>query len=601
MATILSAAFPPRSSERSVERGAAHESLSQARVMASALAKVASDEDRVSLARAFCFTMVTGWWSALQHTNHKLALRSISDQHVKSKLSESAIASALAAGRHAAALEPEAAAYAIGLIYTAMLPTKFRADHGVYYTPPALTKRLLDQCGRAGVDWATCRVLDPACGGGAFLAPVASRMIANMAGAAPHVVLSSIASRLRGSEIDPFAAWLSQVVLDVVLLPLSRSTGVSVPDLVWIGDSLRTSREDSCFDLVIGNPPYGRISLAAVERARFKRSLHGHANLYGLFTDLALRLCSPHGVIAYVTPTSLLAGEYFKQLRALLTLEAPPATIDFVAARQGVFDDVLQETMLATYKKDAQHTLVEVAEIVIDKAGLLQESKTGAFSLPPSGYEPWLLARTPKSSGLVERLNAMPHRLADWGYLVSTGPLVWNRHKSQLRENGGKKRLPLIWAESVTSDGRFVFRAEKKNHQPYFELKAKNEWLTCTSPCVLIQRTTAKEQHRRLIAAALPRSFLRKNKGVVVENHLNMAKPIGKSPVPVAVLAAFLNSNVVDQVFRCVSGSVAVSAFELEAMPIPPSHRLRRLTALVAGKASKKEIDAECFALYMTG
>ncbi|MQT61498.1 N-6 DNA methylase, partial [Pseudomonas sp. FSL R10-0399] len=77
-------------------------------------------------------------------------------------------------------------------------------------------------------------------------------------------------------------------------------------------DSLRRSPPKDRFDLVIGNPPYGRAKLDAETRERYKRSLYGHANLYGLFTDLALRHTKPGGVIAYVTPTSFLAGVYFK-------------------------------------------------------------------------------------------------------------------------------------------------------------------------------------------------------------------------------------------------------------------------------------------------
>jgi adenine-specific DNA-methyltransferase len=86
-------------------------------------------------------------------------------------------------------------------------------------------------------------------------------------------------------------------------------------------------------------------------RARFKRSLYGHANLYGVFTELAIQFAKTGGVIAYVTPTSFLAGEYFKALRSLLASYARPVNIDFVSVRRGVFDDALQETMLATYRK----------------------------------------------------------------------------------------------------------------------------------------------------------------------------------------------------------------------------------------------------------
>ena len=41
----------------------------------------------------------------------------------------------------------------------------------------------------------------------------------------------------------------------------------------------------------------------------------------------------------------------------------------------------------------------------------------------------------------------------------------------------------------------------------------------------LVQRTTAKEQNRRLIAAELPASFIKKHGAVVVENHVNMVRP----------------------------------------------------------------------------
>ncbi|WP_179123637.1 Eco57I restriction-modification methylase domain-containing protein, partial [Salmonella enterica] len=105
-----------------------------------------------------------------------------------------------------------------------------------------------------------------------------------------------------------------------------------------------------------GNPPYGKVSLDTEVREKFSRSLFGHANLYGLFTDLALRLAKPEGVIAYLTPTSFLGGQYFKALRELLIDESAPRAFDFISNREGVFDDVLQETLLATFKKSARKT-----------------------------------------------------------------------------------------------------------------------------------------------------------------------------------------------------------------------------------------------------
>jgi len=320
-----------------------------------------------------------------------------------------------------------------------------------------------------------------------------------------------------------------------------------------------------------------------------------------LFTDMALHQAKPDGVVAYVTPTSFLAGHYFKNLRALLARDAPPVTFDFVSVRKGVFDDVLQETLLATYRRGAISGGASVHEITPINDTALTVIDSGMVALPADTAQPWLLPRTAQEGSLVAQLTRMTHRLVDWGYSVSTGPLVWNRFKTQLAFRADPGCWPLIWAEAVTSDGKFIFRAEKKNHAPYFKMRQGDEWLVVKTPCVLVQRTTAKEQARRLIAACLPADFIAAHGGaVVVENHLNMVKPVDKNPlVSPAVLAAFLNTASADRVFRCVSGSVAVSAYEMEALPLPAPEALGELKRLVEGGGSKADVEAECARLYV--
>jgi adenine-specific DNA-methyltransferase len=559
-----------------------------------------AEPDRLAAAQAFAHSLTAAWWRALTADDRRpIPLRRLFEPLDVAPLPDWALTVAASLGEEAAALDTNAAAYQIGLAYSGMLPREHRAALGVYYTPPALAARLISQATAAGVDWTRCRVLDPACGGGAFLAPVARRIVDELSGCNPRVLLENISARLRGYEIDPFGAWLSQVSLDAVLLPVCRDARSSSPVLVTVCDSLERCPPPERFDLVIGNPPYGRVRLDPRQRERFKRSLFGHANVYGLFTDLALQFVRPGGVIAFVTPASFLAGEYFKNLRSLLGASAPPWNIDFVDVRKGVFDDVLQETVLATYRQGAAVEPVSIHEIALTGCEGLTVEKAGDFSLPVDHSLPWLLPRNSGQARLVAVLAGMSHRLADWGYAVSTGPLVWNRHKDQLAHEHGRRRYPLVWAEAVTADGRFVWRAKKKNHAPWFEIRAGDDCLIIKAPCVLVQRTTAKEQHRRLIAAALPASFLRRHGAAVVENHLNMLRPI-VDPPPVApdVLAAFLNSGAADRAFRCISGSVAVSAYELETLPLPAPEALRALSRLVRAKARRSQLEAACSALY---
>ncbi|WP_303903030.1 HsdM family class I SAM-dependent methyltransferase [Thiohalomonas denitrificans] len=575
----------------------AREALASGRIMARALSAAEEEADaRLAIARGFCAQVVAAYWQEIGGTEK---FRSIHGVVELAPLADSASVLAENLGKAAGELDAECAVHQIGLLYNVMLPPAWRSAHGVYYTPPELTERLLHQAGSAGVDWRTCRVLDPACGGGAFLAPVAQRMVNALGDCAPAILLQNIGARLHGYEIDPFAAWLSQVAVDAVLLPYTRRAGRRLQSLVTVCDTLARELPDKRFDLVVGNPPYGRISLSEERRRRFRRTLYGHANLYGLFTDIALGQVKDGGVIAYVSPTSFLAGGYFKNLRRTLAAEAPPVSFDFIDARKGVFEDVLQETLLACYRMDGERRSAAAYKLTAGENRRLHVHRAGDFSLPADASGPWLVPRTAAQGDLIRQAFAMQHRLADWGYKVSTGPLVWNRHKKQLRNAPGDGRFPLIWAEAVTGEGRFVFRAEKRNHLPYFAVTARDGWLVIDAPCVLLQRTTAKEQRRRLVAAELPAGFLREHGGAVVENHLNMIRTTMKRPkVSPKVLTAFLNSGTVDAVFRCLSGSVAVSAYELEALPLPAPDAMKPLAALVRAGAPQQRIEKECARLY---
>lgn len=550
--------------------------------------------------------VVAAWWRTL---DTGLDLAPPPSARISAGLDTTVATAARDYGESLAPLPVAEVADRIGALHAGLMPGEERARHGVYYTPPALAARLVDLAEAGKLDWATARVLDPAAGCGAFLVPVALRMAKALKGVEPALALRSIATRLRGLELDPMAAWISGVMVEAALLPLVRAGGGQRLAPCRAGDAL-AAPVASEFDLVIGNPPYGRLTLAPEVRARFARSLYGHANLYGLFMDLAVRWTVPGGLVAFLTPSSFLAGDYFKHLRRTLSDLAPPLSLDFVDERKGVFDNVLQETVLATYRrtggkrKRPERALVNMIRAGGEGGGLTIVA-SGSFTLPEEPTAPWILPRHASETGLATRLRTLDSRLADWGYRVATGPLVWNRYKPQIADKAGKGAVPLVWAESVTPDGRFAYRCEKANHKPWFHPALKgDEWLLTRRPCVLLQRTTAKEQARRLIAAEMPESFLARHpRGVTVENHLNMLLPLDERtpPVPPAVLAAFLNSRAADRAFRCISGSVAVSAYELEAMPLPHPAALKELTALVAAGASRDRLDQAADRLYGIG
>lgn len=567
--------------------------LARARTVARAWAQTLNDQYRARLAADFSHVAMVSF-AAKVAPNLDIADHLAGKSHSLDTTTEQL---ARSIGIEAASLPLLEGCHFLTSLYTTLLPSKQRSDLGAFYTPASLNKRLLDLAEEGSVDWATARVLDPASGGGAFLLEAASRMRSALDGSEPAFVLAQLGARLSGMEIDAHAAALSQVALEIFLSDLIDASGRPAPSFVEVCDTLDVTPSPK-FDLVVGNPPYGRVRLSAEQRERFTRSLYGHANLYGLFTDVALRWTKPGGVIAYLTPTSVLGGQYYTALRRLLASEAPPEAIDFVHARRGVFEDVMQETLLALYRKGGEQRPFQVHYLNVDNEREARLTKNGKVTLPDDSSAPWLAPRQPEHVGIIKAATKMPARLSDWGYRVSTGPLVWNRFKPQLRERAVRGALPLVWAEAVTADGRFLFRAEKKNHAPYFKVEAGDDWLVVDQPSVLVQRTTAKEQPRRLIAAELPQEFVDKHGGVIVENHLNMVRPTPSAKVSAAAVAAALNSDVVDQLFRCISGSVAVSAFELEAIPLPSALDMKNIERLVSKGATRDTLEKALRQIY---
>ncbi len=556
------------------------------------------DNKRLEQARLFTSALLNSFWNEhclLQNT--RLAISPSPSTRKNPDLPVDAKRLAEETGKLIASLPIEDSAFLIGSVYTTMMPDQLRAQMGAYHTPPPLVDRLIDLAEAAGFNIEKSSVIDPSCGGGAFLVPLALRMWKADSKSSPKFTFKRLVSRIKGIELDPFSAWISRVVLESALLSLCVSSRSRLPENTIVCDDALKNHGIGSFDLVIGNPPYGRVTLSKSIRAIYKRSLYGHANLYGLFTDLALRLVKPTGVVAYLTPTSFLGGKYFMNLRSLILGQATPVAFDFVSDRDGVFDNVLQETILAAFKI-GQHDLKTSVSSLIPKGMHSAEIEPVGHVNIPQGTTPWLIPRSSLDSQILSAIPNMPTRLEHLGYQVSTGQLVWNRFKTQLKSKSSSKTLPLIWAESVTNAG-FSFSAEKRNHLPYFELLKPQKFLVTNKSCVLVQRTTSIEQERRLIAAVLPQNFIDKSGGVVVENHLNMVySNESTNLVEPAIIELLLNAKVIDQVFRCISGSVAVSAYELNNLPLPTESQLLSLAASIKKGARKEFIEKKIASFY---
>ncbi len=98
-------------------------------------------------------------------------------------------------------------AYHIGLLYTALLPRETQTRQGMFFTPPALARKLVDMSSRAGTDWSNARVLEPSCGSGVVLVTALNEILHSMKDFFPPLLYGQLENRIQAYDSDPFCAW----------------------------------------------------------------------------------------------------------------------------------------------------------------------------------------------------------------------------------------------------------------------------------------------------------------------------------------------------------------------------------------------------------
>ena len=481
------------------------------------------------------------------------------------------------------------ATYWFASAYAHLTGDAHRKQLAMFFTPPSLTKRLLDDLSLSGVDFASRSFCDPACGGAAFLAPIAIRMrdALRAKGASPEQILGHVQSHLRGIDKDETLCKLSQHFLLMALYDEVLATGTPPKFQIFQGDSLlQASHLLGNLDVVVCNPPFRKMPALEVQAyfGDFADIIESQPNLYALFIALCVKLLAAGGVCALVTPTSFLSGQYFSKLRTFLMAQSKVLSIGMVSDRTGVFIDVEQETALTLLRReDNGHMPSTVAEVcVVSRDGNYID--VGQCTLPNSGAA-WPIPRSESDIWLLKSAARTGVGLVDYGYVPRIGGFVWNRDtrptypsaKSAARARGGTA-VPLFWSSDIGSNGTLKFDGTaKSNKEPCFvNLGSKAHTSVVRRPSVLLQRVTSNDQPRRLVATAVPADILKAHGGFVGENHTVILEQISTEPVLAPEqLAQLLSTPIVDRYFRCISGATNVSVFELSQLRLPDPERLK--------------------------
>lgn len=485
------------------------------------------------------------------------------------------------------------ASYWLSSAYSMLSDDTYRKKLAMFFTPVSITGGLLEDLAAQGVDFGTQSFMDPACGGAAFLAPIALRMksVLSMRGYSDRAVLEHVEAHLFGTDLDAALCELSRHFLRMALHGEILRTGYLPRFNVSRANSLLELRPMfGMLDVVVCNPPYRKMTATELAplRASYNDIFEAQPNLYGLFIGLSVKLLKVGGLAALVTPTSFLSGQYFSKLRTFLMHNTLIEHVGMVSDRLGVFIDVEQETALTVLKRRAVlHDGGTTAKVsVVSTRG--DYTDVGPSVLPNSGAT-WPIPRAVDDVPLLRAAGQAGFRLVDYGYRARIGAFVWNRDKRptfqcarDVERAHCQTAVPLLWSGDITLDGKVVFddQKAKPGEHRFVDLGSRLHSSVVARPSVILQRVTSNTQARRLVAAAVPERLFSEFGGFVGENHVVVLEPVSGSPALTAPeLASLLGAPTVDRCFRCISGATNVSAFELGQLTLPDPNRLKKLLA----------------------
>src|SRR3989344_2727782 len=178
--------------------------------------------------------------------------------------------------------------------------SKNREQYAQFYTHKEIVEFILDNLPINDKS----KILDPACGAGAFLIEVISRY-------------NIKPENIFGIDIDPLAISLcklnSELTKDIKLVNLFNKN--SLENIYASGNLERES-----FDFIIGNPPFKNITKEEYDSKDnlFKEVISGSVNSATLMIARSFELLKNNGYLAFVLPKNLLRVESFNKLRMFI-------------------------------------------------------------------------------------------------------------------------------------------------------------------------------------------------------------------------------------------------------------------------------------------
>lgn|GEM_PF-6948365 len=519
-----------------------------------------------------------------------------------------------------------------GKIYQKYLGSSDKKKFGQYYTDETIINEILDKLSidKDNKNLMTSKYLDPACGTGSFLIRLARRIIlgGEEKNLSPKEIAESI-ENIYGLDINDFAVYIAKSNIIIQLIPMIAKDKTLCPKInVFTTNTLDNLVEDhdyyedptvihikqgkqkykNGFDYIVGNPPYFKVkSLSISQKRYFKKILIGQQNMFSLFFFLGINLLSDGGKIGLIIPESIKSGQYFRALREYLFSKCTITNLVSFDCRKTNFIDALQGVLIiCAYKGISNNSKYIEIKNVTNKDGL-QDIVNAPFSANYTdvvryikGYPLLLLCKHLEDYKAFNQIYKDCTYLdaEEVGFTAKTGKLVWNQVKQFLTDDIGEDNKNIVWSNNI-EQYKCSLTGDKNNKNKYAVRTKKLLSLSNIGECLVLRRTSVKEQNKRIIA-----SSLRVNDYFFIENHVNYLIKVGGNPnISYNYILALLNSKTFNFVMSQIAGNNQISVTEINLLPIKFSDKTELISRYVelinSGDCNKELIRLQIEDLIM--
>ena len=323
------------------------------------------------------------------------------------------------------------------------------------------------------------RILDPACGSGAFLIEAFDQLYTTYQASNDRLEELSgqptlfdldrqiLQNNLYGVDLNAEAVQICQLSLWIKTAARGKILA-SLDKTVCEGNSVVSDRavhpkafnwdeafpemfKEGGFDVVVGNPPYVRQELLTPYKPYLQtsyESFHGMADLYVYFYELGIRVLKPGGLLSFIVTNKWMKAGYGEALRRFFSEKAwVESVVDFGHAKQ-IFEeaDVFPSIIVARKpdngpnSKSVRVCAIPREQLRIDD--LSEQIHTQGFEILQSqlSVERWRL-EDPAERKLLDKLLANSRPLKEYSTVTPLRGVTTGLNKAFLIDTETKNRL----------------------------------------------------------------------------------------------------------------------------------------------------------------